>query len=213
MAVYLWKFYGGRLAAPAISFVQNKEIVTLHVVYVFAYGIMIILSKTFVDPDIGLSDRILSPMLVSLLILFAALLSFVWNHFERARIVVALISLGMVGYYLAGSIIGVPVLHQGGIGIARGGWNRSDVVQSLRTYASLSIYTNSNSSLYLWSERSGYDLQDFRSLKKSGTDKKVLLVIFHHLPPSGESLNRLVEGLDLLQKDRFVSIYAYGPGQ
>jgi len=213
VAVYLLRFYRVRLAAPVHSLVPNNEIIALHVVYVFTYVVMIIVSKTWVDPDIGLSDRILSPMLVSLLILVVALLSFLWDNFARTRIVIALISLGLLAYYLTGTIIGIQILHQGGIGIARGGWNRSDVVQALRTYSSFSIYTNSNSSLYLWSDRSGYDLKDFRSLKENGTDKKVLLVIFHHLPPSGESLNRLIEGLHLIEEDRFVSIYGFGPVQ
>ncbi len=213
VTVYLLKFHKRSLVASANSLVQNNEIIVLHVVYAFAYGVMIIVSKTFVDPDIGLSDRILSPMLVSLLILFVALLSFLWNNIEKTRIVVGIISLGLITYYITGTIIGVQVFHRGGIGIARGGWNRSDVVASLRSYSSFSMYTNSNSSLYLWSDRSGYDLQDFRLLRKDGTDKKVLLVIFHHLPPSGEGLTRLVEGLDLLQEDRFVSIYIFGPVQ
>jgi hypothetical protein len=84
-------------------------------------------------------------------------------------------------------------------------------VQALRSYSSLSIYTNSISSLYLWSDRAGYNIRDFELLREKGTDKKVLLVIFRNLPPSGERLKRLLDGLDLLQEDQILSIYAFGP--
>jgi hypothetical protein len=205
--IYLLRSYKGRW----FTLPQNNEIIAIHVLYPFTYGSMIIISKTWVDADIGLSDRMLSPMLVSLLILSVALLSYVWNKAERAKIVIALIAVGLIAYYLSGTVVSVPRFHQGGIGIARRGWNRSESVRALRTYSSFSIYTNSISSLYLWSDRAGYNIRDFELLKEHGTDKKVLLVIFRNLPPSGERLKRILEGLDLLQEDQILSIYAFGP--
>jgi 4-amino-4-deoxy-L-arabinose transferase-like glycosyltransferase len=211
--VYLLRAYKARWSALANNLVRNNEIVALHVLYLLTYGAMIIVSKTWVDADIGLSDRILSPMLVSLLILFVSLLSFLWNNVEKTRIAVALIALGMIAYYSAGTVTTVQRFHQGGIGISRRGWNRSEAVQTLRSYSSFSIYTNSNSSLYLWSDRAGYNIKDFELLKEKGTDKKVLLVIFRNLPPNGERRKRLIDGLDLIQEDQIVSIYAFGSEQ
>jgi hypothetical protein len=205
--IYLLRAYRGRWS----SLTQNNEIIALHILYPFTYGAMIIVSKTWVDVDIGLSDRMLSPMLVSLLILFVVLLSYLWNNVARARIAVALVALGLFAYYLSGTVVSVPRFHQGGIGIARRGWNRSEPVRALRTYSSFSIYTNSISSLYLWSDRAGYNIRDFELLKEKGTDRKVLLVIFRNLPPSGERLKRILDGLDLLQEDQILSIYAFGP--
>lgn len=195
------------------SLVIHNEMIALHVVYLFTYGATIIVSKTWVDADIGLSDRILSPMLVSLLILLAALLSYLWNNVERTRLAIALIAFGLTAYYLSGTVTSVPRFHQGGIGIARRGWTRSEPIQSLRSYSSFSFYTNSNSSLYLWSDRAGYNINDFELLKEKGTDKKVLLVIFRNLPPGGERLKRLLDGLELVEEDQIVSIYALGPQQ
>jgi len=209
--VYLSKFYRDRWQTSAKHLVLNNEISILHVIYIFTYGVMIIISKTWVDADIGLSDRILSPMLVSLLILLVALLSFLWNNSEKTRIFVTLIALGIIVYYLIGTVTSVQRFHQGGIGIARRGWNRSEAVQALRSYSSFSIYTNSNSSLYLWSDRAGYNIKDFELLKEKGTDKKVLLVIFRNLPPGGDRLERLIEGLGLIEEDQIVSIYSFGP--
>jgi 4-amino-4-deoxy-L-arabinose transferase-like glycosyltransferase len=209
--VSLLRAYSGRWSILADRMLRNNEIVGLHVLYLFSYGAMIIVSKTWIDADIGLSDRILSPMFVSLLILFAVFLCFLWNQVEKTRIVLAVIALGVIAYYLTGTLTTVQRFHQGGIGISRRGWNRSEAVQALRDYASFSMYTNSISSLYLWSDRAGYNIKDFELLKEKGTDKKVLLVIFRNLPPSGERLKRLIDGLDLIQEDQILSIYAFGP--
>jgi hypothetical protein len=207
LLIYLLRVYKGRWS----SLTQNNEIPALHVLYLFTYGAVIVVSKTWVDADIGLSDRMLSPMLVSLLILFVVLLSCLWNNVQKARIAVAIVALGLFAYYLSGTIISVPRFHQGGIGIARRGWHRSEPVQALRSYSSFSIYTNAISSLYLWSDRAGYNIKDFELLKEKGTDKKVLLVIFRNLPPDGERLKRLLDGLDLIEEDQIVSIYAFDP--
>jgi hypothetical protein len=75
------------------------------------------------------------------------------------------------------------------------------------------MYTNSNSSLYLWSDRAGYSIRDFELLREKGTDKEVLLVIFRSLPPGGERLKRLIDGLDLVIEDQIVSIYAFDSKQ
>ena len=195
---------GGRVSA---------QMLLLHIAYIVFYGIMIVASKTWVDPDIGLSDRILSPMLVSMLILLAVALAFLWKNFGKTRLFVSLFALGLIVYYIAGTAVLVQRSHQGGIGIARRGWNRSEVIQSLRTYSSYSIYTNSNSSLYLWSDRAGYSIPEFEALKETGTDKKVLLVIFHQIPPTGKRLSALVDGLETIREDQIASIYALNPAR
>lgn len=190
-----------------------KKMILLHMIYIFLYGLMVIISKTWVDPDIGLSDRILSPMLVSMLILLAVGFSSLWNKFDKARAPIGLLSLGLIVYYSIGTFMYVQVSHAGGIGIARRGWNRSDVIQSLRTYPAASMYTNSNSSLYLWSDRAGYGIPEFETLKETGTDKRVILVIFHQVPPTGKRLDEITSGLQLLSEDQIASIYALNPNQ
>jgi hypothetical protein len=210
---YILKVYRGRWLALHNDLILSNEVAALHVVYLFTYGVVIIVSKTWIDADIGLSDRMLSPMLVSLLILFISLLSFLLSKFGKTRIVVALVAFGLVAYYLTETVMGVQRFHQGGIGIARRGWHRSEAVQALRSYASFSVYTNSNSSLYLWSDRAGYTIKDFELLKQKGTDRKVVLVVFRNQPPGGARLQELLAGLELLEEDQIVSIYAFGSEQ
>ena len=189
----------------------RKKIVLLHLLYASFYMLMIIASKTWLDADIGLSDRILSPMLVSLLIVMAAGFSFLWNAFDKTRPIIVLLGLALSAYYMAGTFVTVQAFHDGGIGIARRGWNRSEVIQSLRSYSSYTMYTNSNSTLYLWSDRTGYSVLEFEALKATGTDMPVLLVIFHHVPPTGKRLNELISGLELLGEDQIISVYKFAP--
>jgi hypothetical protein len=189
----------------------RKKIVLLHLLYASFYMLMLIGSKTWLDPDIGLSDRILSPMLVSLLILVAAGFSFLWNAFGKTRPMIVLLGLALSAYYMAGTFVTVQAFHDGGIGISRRGWNRSEVIQSLRTYSSDTMYTNSNSTLYLWSDRTGYSIPEFEALKATGTDMPVVLVIFHHVPPTGKRLNELISGLELLGEDQIISVYKFAP--
>lgn len=205
----LKRFYGFSFFSLFRNPAPEKMIIFLHLLYIVLYLVMIVVSKTWVDPDIGLSDRILSPMLVSLLILLAAGLSFLWNTLGKFRLIVVLIGFALAAYYVAGTVVLARQFHETGIGIARRGWHRSDVLQSLRSYSSYSIYTNSNSTLYLWSERGGYSIPEFEALKESGTDKQVLLVIFHHVPPKGKRLDTLISGLEVLSEDNILSVYSF----
>ncbi len=209
--VWFWKIH----KAPNSGLIKNstpeRKIFLLHGVYIVLYGLVIIASKTWIDADIGLSDRILSPMLVSMLILLTSGLSFLWNNYGKARPFVVLAGLSLIAYYGAATFVSVQGFHDTGIGIARRGWSRSDVIQSLRSYPDDPMYTNSNSSLYLWSDRAGYGIPDFELLKEKGTDTRVLLVIFHHVPPTGKRLDELVNGLELIKEDKVASIYALNP--
>jgi hypothetical protein len=190
---------------------KNVRQIALHIVYIFFYGLVVVSSKTWVDPDIGLSDRILSPILVSLIVIFTVLLSILWNINNGTKVLVGVVLLGLLIYYLVGSFILVQRFHDGGIGIARRGWNRSDVVQELRSFSAYSLYSNSNSSLYLWSDRASYGIAEFEKLKDGGSDQEVILVVFHHVPPKGDRLKKLVDGLTLLSGDQIVSIYSLSP--
>jgi len=209
--LFFWRSRKTPANVLAKDFSLEKRMLLLHSIYIVLYGIVIIVSKTWLDADIGLSDRILSPMLVSMIILLVVGLSFLWNTYRRTRPLVVLIGLGLVAYYAIGTSVSVQNFHDTGIGIARRGWQRSEVIQSLRSYASYPIYTNSNSSLYLWSDEAGYGIPDFELLKQKGADTRAVLVIFHHVPPTGKRLAELISGLKLLKDDQIASVYALDP--
>jgi 4-amino-4-deoxy-L-arabinose transferase-like glycosyltransferase len=211
LSLLIWRSRKASTIRWIENFSPEKKISLLHGMYIVLYGVVIIASKTWLDADIGLSDRILSPMLVSMLILLATGLSFLWNNYGKARPLIILAGLGLLVYYMGGTLVSVQGFHDTGLGIARRGWSRSEVIQSLRSYPDIPMYTNSNSSLYLWSARAGYGIPDFELLKEKGTDTQVLLVIFHHVPPTGKRLDALVSGLKLIEEDKVASIYALNP--
>ncbi len=211
LLLFFWRSRKASTFGWTEDFHPEKKISLLHGIYILLYLLVIIASKTWLDDDIGLSDRILSPMLVSLLILLAAGLSLLWNNYGKVRPFVVLIGLGLLAYYTVGTFVSVQDFHDTGLGIARRGWSRSEVIQSLRSYPGIPMYTNSNSSLYLWSDRAGYGIPDFETLKQKGTDARVLLVIFDHVPPTGKRLDELISGLKLIDQDQVASIYALDP--
>jgi hypothetical protein len=138
-------------------------------------------------------------------------LSFLWNRYDKSKPFVLLAGLALFAYYGIGTFTSARGFHETGIGIARGGWQRSEVIQSLRSYSAYSMYTKPNSSLYMWSDRAGDSIPDFEQLNEKGTDARVLLTVFHHIPPGEKRLNELVSGLELPGEDQVVSIYALDP--
>lgn len=192
----------------------NFEILSLHFVYILTYGAMVVVSKTWFDDNIGFSDRMLSPMYISLVILlvfgFAKLSS---NFGTIASYICIIFGLLLVAYNIGSTIPLVQQLHDKGAGVFRSGWHTSEVIRDLRNYSEYSVYTNSNSTLYLWSDRTGYSLNEFRSAQETGVNDRALLVIFKHVPPKGEKLEKLVSGLEFIEEDKFAAIYLFGPSQ
>jgi len=207
LILFFWRSRRVAAARWVNDLSPEKRVSFLHGIYIVLYGLIIIVFKTWLDADIGLSDRILSPMLVSLLILLTTGLAFLWNNYGRTRPFVILVGIGLLFYYAADTFFTVQGFHASGLGIARRGWSRSDVIQSLRSYPDTPMYTNSISSLYLWSDRAGYGIPEFELLKEQGTNRRVLVIVFHHVPPTGKRLDALVSGLKLIEEDQVASIY------
>jgi hypothetical protein len=72
------------------------------------------------------------------------------------------------------------------------------------------MYSNSPSSLYLWTGETGYGLADFEAARQSLSQPKSMLVVFHHVP-SNARIRRFTEGLTPLTSDKVASVYLIGP--
>ena len=183
----------------------------LHGFYSVAYFVVIVVSKVFFDNNIGFTDRMLVPMLASLLIVLTSYFALLWKTDKKAiRMVILVLSAYLVLYHGTITAVNLPKQHRQGLGIARKSWHNSEIIQSLRSYHDLPVYSNSPSSLYLWSDRTGYTLQDFEQRVNGATGGKVVLVIFNHIPRNART-ERLTEGLQPLKSDRIASIYFYEP--
>jgi hypothetical protein len=182
-----------------------------HFLYVGLYFGTVLVSKAYFDDNIGFSERIFSPMLVSGLILLCACLARLWQaETPLFKVGVALCSVYMVSYYAAGAAHLAPRLHEKGIGVARKSWHNAASIQMLPAYSSAPVYSNSPSTLYLWTGNVGYSIGDFEAFLEQGKQQEAVLVIFHHIA-SNRRIERLSQGLKILADDRAATVYLYSP--
>ena len=118
------------------------------------------------------------------------------------------ISLFLFFIYRSGVLI--PHYHQDGLGLAGRTWHQSAAIQSLEELPPVPLYSNSGSTLYLWSGRPSYLLRNFEQLRESGAEQEAILVLFHHVPMN-KDVDALTQGMELLQSDELASIYRLGP--
>lgn len=182
-----------------------------HLLYAGIYFGTVLVSKAYFDANIGFSERIFSPMLVSGLILLCASLASLWQtDTPLFRIGVALCSVYMVSYYAAGAAHLAPRLHEKGIGVARKSWHNAASIQLLPAFSGAPVYSNSPSTLYLWTGNVGYSIGDFEAFLEQGKQEDAVLVIFHHIA-SNRRIERLSQGLKILADDRAATVYLYSP--
>lgn len=189
----------------------HHPLFSLHALYIPLYIIMVIMSKMLLDNKIGMTDRMFSPTLLSLIIIGSILFSRLWLIDRNLlRILLLAAAFYLVIYSLTISAPVINKYHQQGIGLARYTWQTSPVIQSLINYNSLPIYSNSPSTLYFWTGRTGGSILALENLINSGSMDKAVLVIFYHIPPNNR-VNRLESRLTLLDSDPLVKIFLYEP--
>jgi hypothetical protein len=203
--------HDGADAAQSSFFGRTPALAWLHLFYLPLYFFTVLASKVFLDENIGLTDRMLSPILVSLVILLSSLLNELCHTPQpAARWAAALVGVSWLLYTAAGGAVSAEKMHNVGLGIARRPWHKSEAVQALRSLPPWKVYTNSASSLYLWSERASLSLADFETLQQAGNQDPAVLVIFHHIPAGGR-VERVTRGLQSGPADQILSVYYYQP--
>jgi len=189
----------------------QQPLFLLHGVYVPCYIGMVIVSKMFFDNNIGMTNRMFSPLMASMLIPGCAILASLWQNGKSLLrfSLMAIVVYGVV-FFTVNSAPRVDKFHRQGIGLARKTWHTSEVIQSLPEYASLPIYSNSPSTLYFWTGRMGGGIPVLDQAIKAGSTEKAIMVIFYHVP-SNARINRLVQVFDLVKGDSMAKIYMYEP--
>ncbi|MBN1537145.1 MAG: glycosyltransferase family 39 protein [Anaerolineales bacterium] len=189
----------------------QKPLFLLHGLYIPFYIAMVIASKMLVDNQIGMTDRMFSPLLVSLIIPGSALLPSLWLN--KKKLLQPLIITAIVYLIVYFTLVSMPMIgkfHRQGIGLARSTWQTSAVIQSLPEYEALPIYSNSPSTLYFWTRRTGGSVQALDQQIKSNSTQKAIMVIFYHIPPNNR-IDRLEQTLTLVKGDDMAKIYVYEP--
>lgn len=179
---------------------------------VIVHPAVLLVSKSFFEPTTPLNDRILSPILPSLLILLASLLADVSRMrrvaLRAAALVVALL---FTGFYVARSASLVPRLHDTGLGLARRGWRNSETLEAVRELPQVPLFTNSPAAIYLYTGRPAYPIYNIEFMRQSMQEDDAALVLFTSVDVGLYSVSEadLVQGLTRTHDSRDGAIYQW----
>ena len=138
---------------------QTPEVLSfISVLYIFGYLASLILSMTFFDASTKFQLRILSPIFVSLLIVFVYFLNWL---FKRQKYLASFAFLFIFAFSIYGITKEITQLRKGGVGYASFQWFDSDAMEFLRNLPEgTRIYTNEAAAVYLYTNRGAYVLPD-----------------------------------------------------
>lgn len=212
IAFVLWLAISWRKSEKAIT--QTAWFRPLAILWFFAtifHLVLLILAKIGFDHNIGFGDRLLSPVWLGGIILIVTSMAVLWEEKNAISHWLVILCGGyLILYFMLGSIIALPNWHKQGLGLARKSWHISQAILTLQTLDSERVYSNSPSTVYLWTGSPGHSLTEFSQLRQSNSSVSVFLVVFHHIPENAR-LQRLEDGLPIVIEDRIATIYHYPP--
>jgi 4-amino-4-deoxy-L-arabinose transferase-like glycosyltransferase len=133
---------------------QSETISFLNGLYIFGYFLSLVVTMTFFDPATKFQLRIISPILVSLLVMLAYGLSRPTK--TRGRRVVWDVMALVLTVSLIGSVGSVQELHHGGQVYANERWYDAPALAALRQLpADVAIHSNQPGVIYLYVGRGG----------------------------------------------------------
>ncbi|HCR71190.1 MAG TPA: hypothetical protein DIW23_07095 [Anaerolineae bacterium] len=147
----LRKFFQPATETPEIlSFIST--------LYIFGYLASIISSMTWFDASTKFQLRILSPIFVSLLIMFVYFLT---KLFHRQKLLSSFFFLLIFSFSIYGITNEITQLRKGGVGYASFQWFDSEAMKFLNELPEgTRIYTNEAAAVYLYTNRGAYVLPD-----------------------------------------------------
>ncbi len=230
-AVLIWvlmkmRKYLSRPLPPTPSPLAKEEVISFTTgLYIFAYLASIVASMLMFDAATKFKLRILSPVLVSLLILLVACGVWLWSRRREIVIVLTLLLLGLSVYKQTMTVNTWP---KDGRGYASFQWYDSKAMVFLRELpANTMIYTNEPGAVYLYTGRGAYVLPDrfdsataeIRTSFEEGVAvmqaninrSKAVLALFDSGDNAAEDVPTLTAGLYLAHKSAGDSIYTAKP--
>ncbi len=190
----------------------ESELFRFHGLYLLLYPLVVVLAKVFLDRGIGFNDRMLSPMLASLFVLGVGAAASVWRRSSNKLLRAALLGGGtlLLLFYAMETSLFVREFRTNGIGLARAEWHRAESIQRLETLGPEPIYSNSVSTVYLWSGRPARNLNAFGRLAEGSAPEAATLVVFKFVPRD-KNLDEWAERLKLVVEDEEAAIYYFVP--
>ncbi len=229
-AVLLWVLVAGwnylSKPRPSAAGKETQEVVSFTTgLYIFAYLASIVSSMLMFDAATKFKLRILSPVLVSLLILLVVFGMWLWNRRREVVIVLLLLLLGVSIYK---QLVTVNTWAKSGRGYASFQWYDSKAMAFLRELPTgVMIYTNEPGAVYLYTGRGAYVLPDrfdsataeirtnfeqgVASMQTNINSGKAVLALFDGGDNVAEDVPDLTAGLYLAHKSAGDSIYTIKP--
>lgn len=196
----------------------GSHLMLLHLLSSLAYVSGVIISITFFDPMTPLDDRILIPVYLSLGMVLLTMLMYAFK--SRSAPIIALALAAFLALMLrqasqTGDV--VAYLRADGQGYAARRWTGSPVGQRLRDLRPALIYTNDITAVYFIAQAASCAVptvgsEEAMDLMRERLDQDgAVLAVFGELTAEFMPLDRLTEGLVLLEELGDGRIYALRP--
>jgi hypothetical protein len=206
-----WLYEAKKRKISPIQALRPIPLVALYILFSILYVPFVILSKLFFDPMIGFTERMLIPTQLSVIILVSAFLSFLWKSRKWLGKVIGIgMALLLLFYYTNESVSRLRTLHKRGLGVANRRWHESQVIQTLQTLETNKLYSNSLSTIYLWTGETGYYFAELTSENRMITEQPAYLIIFHFLKSDTPS-RAMIEKFVVTEEDNIATIYFIPP--
>ncbi|MBN2500921.1 MAG: glycosyltransferase family 39 protein [Anaerolineales bacterium] len=190
----------------------TPTLVWLSMAFIFSYIAVIFFSKTFIDPNIGMSNRMFVPVLPATMLMVLGGMHALWYQDKRwLRTLMVVLGVYLVVLAIAYTRVRLPELHERGLGLARRGVNNSEAIQILENEAAdTPIYSNYTYAVYLRTGQAGYKLGSFDP--DNVPSKGALLVVFRQWTAEEHPLvKEYKDHIELLIDDPIAAVYLYKP--
>jgi len=198
--------------------------------FIAVYGGMALFSRTFLQADMDLDSRILSPVFLFGLVLVACASAELWNRWAGSRsrrIILACVVSSLAVAYLCRGVQWVSQTRANGLGLAGRVWRESETMGRVRALpAGMLIFTNAPAPLMLATGRSVVSippkvdpatgkanpdyLPSIIHMQQRLIDEQGVLICFDHPPwgvfPAANEINRLIP-MECLCRCRDGTIY------
>ena len=197
------------------SFINALSAINPLVVTYAVFGIFFLMvvygSKMFVDPNIGFSDRMLAPLLLSLVVIIASVSNELWKNRRKIFKGFAVLgTLSVLAYASIGAGRKIPQVHKNGEGLSRRGMQNAKSIKLIREMTGEEIiYTDYPIGMYLLTKQTGYRFSQFDQLEVP--PEGVIFASFRVTGFGSEYIVYYAEGLTLLVEDKIADVYRYLP--
>lgn len=197
------------------KFSEEFNLLILFLLHNLIYPLVVIATMVFIIPSISTVDeRIMIPLLISSLILFAFILVYAWNTQKWfLRIICLLIFIWMIVYNLPQQIETIKTLHSDGQGYAARIWQESAAIVYLKRMPTDMIYTNDFQALYFMADKNACILPNneetlVQMQENIHRENGSVVIIGDHLPEF-LPIEDMVEGMSLVKEFPDVRIFQY----